>query len=98
MEEVTQEILKENFPHGVLVFLGEDRPVIEVIDLGIIKDEDSVYAVGYAYPNKDFVFDVTRPKEDNEGWWVRTADGVPCFWSPLSAESERVTRARMEEI
>lgn len=98
MEEVTAAVVAEAFPHGVAVFYNEFRPVFDVVGLSVFKDGDQVVVVGYAYPNKDFLFDLSNPKESDHGWWVKTLDGERCFWTPLSAEREAIALDRMEDV
>ena len=83
---MTQRLVKEAFPHGAAAYFGEDRPVLDLIGRRLAEHEGKTYMRGWAYPSKDFVFDVTEPEETDSGWRVRTLEGAKVFLSPLSAD------------
>jgi hypothetical protein len=96
-EAVSTQSFKEAFPHGVGVVLSEDRPVVDMIFDEVREDEGRVLALCWAYPNKDFVFDVTDPKETDHGWWVTSYEGAKVFLYPLTKDRGDVVAAMLKE-
>ena len=66
----TAEDVKEYFPYGA-VLVQDNVPPIELIDLEVRKSERGVDTLtGWAYPNKDFSFDLDNVLLQKRGWLV----------------------------
>ena len=92
MERVTKKLVRETFPNGIGAFFSPDRPVFDIVDLDVKDHEGKTYLGGWAYPNKDFVFDVSAPEETDHGWKVKTVEGKKVFIYPLSKQrGDRMT-------
>ena len=95
MEEVTYQKtaqdVKEYFPYGA-VLVQDNVPPIELINLEVRTSErNATILTGWAYPNKNFSFELDNVLPQKKGWLVFSG-GKRVVLRPLSEARYKVAQ------
>lgn len=93
---MTQNDFDDAFPNGVSLYQSDAAPVVDIPEVSIRENEGQVFGIGWAYPNKAYVFLFDKVKMTEHGWWVHDPDSKRVFLQPISPERQQGALALLE--
>jgi hypothetical protein len=92
----TAEDVKSFLPHGALL-VQDNIPAIPLIDLEVIEEKNGPVLVGWAYPSKEFYFELSNVLPQKGGWLVFNR-GRRAVLRPLTEHIAQQTRDMMDSV
>lgn len=93
----TAEDVAEYLPYGAIV-VQDNIPPFNIIDLEVVQDKKrGPLVIGWAYPNKEFIFELSNVLHQKNGWLLFTG-GKRVVLRPLTEQNAQKTRDMMDEV
>lgn len=94
----TAKDVAEYFPYGARL-VQDNIPPINLIDLRVMEEDKAVgpVVVGWAYPNKEFIFELSNVLHQKDGWLLFSG-GKRVVLRPLTEQIAQQTRDMMDEV
>ena len=93
----TLEDVKEFLPYGALL-VRDNEPVVELVFLEVKEStRGTPVLLGWAYPNKDFTFELDNVSHQKGGWLVFSR-GRRAVLRPLTEERGRIVAEAVDSV
>lgn len=94
--EVTRELVEQTFPFGAWYIPNSDNKRAILVGPFEFEDDD-LTGVTWALPNKAYVLDFSKVREDENGWYVSTENDLEVFIRPASESQWDTLRPQLED-